>query len=109
MRRLGLRHFAVSSLITQGADIKLPQAIAGHASATVTLDTYGHLTSTQAGSGSTCGRRACPDPDLTQLAKLAATKTRNPPKHGFSESGPEPLESAGEGVSLALDNARDVR
>jgi len=38
-----LRHYAVSSLIAQGADIKLLQAIAGEASATVTLDTYGHL------------------------------------------------------------------
>jgi integrase len=38
-----LRHYAVSPLIEQGADIKLLQAIAGHASATVTLDTYGHL------------------------------------------------------------------
>jgi integrase len=38
-----LRHFAVSALIAEGADIKLLQAIAGHASATVTLDTYGHL------------------------------------------------------------------
>ena len=38
-----LQHYAVSSLIAQGADIKLLQAIAGHASATVTLDTYGHL------------------------------------------------------------------
>ena len=38
-----LRHFAVSTLIAQRADIKLLQAIAGHSSATVTLDTYGHL------------------------------------------------------------------
>ena len=38
-----LRHYAVSTLIAQRADIKLLQAIAGHASATVTLDTYGHL------------------------------------------------------------------
>jgi integrase len=38
-----LRHFAVSALIAQGADIKLLQAIAGHSSATVTLDVYGHL------------------------------------------------------------------
>jgi site-specific recombinase XerD len=30
-------------LIGQGADIKLLQAIAEHASATVTLDTYWHL------------------------------------------------------------------
>jgi integrase len=38
-----LRHFAVSALIAEGADIKLLQAVAGHASATMTLDTYGHL------------------------------------------------------------------
>lgn len=38
-----LRHFAVSALIAEGADIKLLQAIAGHATATVTLDVYGHL------------------------------------------------------------------
>ena len=38
-----LRHYAVSTLIAQRADIKLLQAIAGHASATMTLDTYGHL------------------------------------------------------------------
>jgi integrase len=38
-----LRHFAVSALIAAGADIKLLQAIAGHASATTTLDTNGHL------------------------------------------------------------------
>jgi integrase len=38
-----LRHYAVSTLIAQRVDIKLLQAIAGHASATMTLDTYGHL------------------------------------------------------------------
>lgn len=38
-----LRHFAGSALIAQGADIKLLQAIAGHSSATTTLDVYGHL------------------------------------------------------------------
>jgi integrase len=38
-----LRHFAVSALIAAGADIKLLQAIAGHASATMTLEVYGHL------------------------------------------------------------------
>ena len=42
-----LRHFTVSALIAAGADIKLLQAIAGHASATKTLDTYGHLMTTR--------------------------------------------------------------
>lgn len=38
-----LRHFAVSALIEQRADIKLIQTVAGHSSATITLDVYGHL------------------------------------------------------------------
>jgi integrase len=38
-----LRHYAVSALIAEGADIKLLQAIAGHATAAMTLDVYGHL------------------------------------------------------------------
>jgi integrase len=38
-----LRHYAVSALIAEGADIKLLQSIAGHATASMTLDTYGHL------------------------------------------------------------------
>jgi integrase len=38
-----LRHYAVSALIADGADIKLLQAIAGHATAAMTLDVYGHL------------------------------------------------------------------
>ena len=38
-----LRHFAVSTLIEQRADVKLLQAVAGHSSATVTLDVYAHL------------------------------------------------------------------
>jgi hypothetical protein len=35
--------YAVSTLIAQRAGVKLLQAIAGHSSATVTLDTCGHL------------------------------------------------------------------
>lgn len=38
-----LRHTAVSLAIKGGANIKVVQAIAGHKSATVTLDTYGGL------------------------------------------------------------------
>jgi site-specific recombinase XerD len=41
----------VSTLIAQGADIKVLQAIAGHASAVMTLDVCGHLmTERRAGS-----------------------------------------------------------
>jgi integrase len=38
-----LRHTCASLLITQGASVKASQAQLGHASATVTLDRYGHL------------------------------------------------------------------
>lgn len=39
----GLRHFYASLLIRQGLSVKAVQARLGHTSATVTLDTYGHL------------------------------------------------------------------
>ena len=38
-----LRHTCASPLIAQGASVKAVQAQLGHASATVTLDRYGHL------------------------------------------------------------------
>lgn len=39
----GLRHTAASLAITSGADVKVVQQMLGHASATMTLDLYGHL------------------------------------------------------------------
>ena len=38
-----LRHTAASLAIAYGADVKVVQQMLGHASATMTLDTYGHL------------------------------------------------------------------
>jgi len=38
-----LRHTAASLLIAAGADVKAVQSILGHASATMTMDLYGHL------------------------------------------------------------------
>jgi integrase len=38
-----LRHTATSLAIAAGANIKAVQAMLGHASATLTLDRYGHL------------------------------------------------------------------
>ena len=39
----GLRHTAASLAIASGADVKVVQEMLGHASATMTLDLYGHL------------------------------------------------------------------
>ncbi len=38
-----LRHTAASLAIASGADVKVVQQMLGHSSATMTLDTYGHL------------------------------------------------------------------
>ena len=38
-----LRHTAASSAIASGADVKVVQQMLGHSSATMTLDTFGHL------------------------------------------------------------------
>lgn len=38
-----LRHTCASLLIAQGASVKAVQAQLGHATASITLDTYGHL------------------------------------------------------------------
>ena len=38
-----LRHTAVSLLIREGASVKAVQKQLGHATASITLDTYGHL------------------------------------------------------------------
>ncbi|MER5989117.1 tyrosine-type recombinase/integrase [Streptomyces sp. NPDC001787] len=38
-----LRHTAASLAIASGADVNVVQTVLGHKSATLTLDTYGHL------------------------------------------------------------------
>lgn len=43
LRLYDLRHTCASLLISEGASVKAVQAQLGHSTATVTLDTYGHL------------------------------------------------------------------
>ena len=43
MRFYDLRHTAASLLIREGASVKAVQRQLGHATASITLDTYGHL------------------------------------------------------------------
>jgi hypothetical protein len=61
-----LRHTCASLLIAQGASIKAVQAQLGHASATVTLDRYGHLFPTSSSSSPTGSRTPTPRPARTQ-------------------------------------------
>jgi integrase len=43
LRLYDLRHTCALLLIVQGASVKAVQAQLGHATASITLDTYGHL------------------------------------------------------------------
>jgi integrase len=43
LRFYDLRHTCASLLIAQGASVKAVQAQLGHATASITLETYGHL------------------------------------------------------------------
>lgn len=43
LRLRDLRHYAVSRLIEQGANVLLVSKVAGHARPSVTLDVYAHL------------------------------------------------------------------
>jgi integrase len=43
LRLYDLRHTCASLLIAEGASVKAVQAQLGHATASITLDTYGHL------------------------------------------------------------------
>jgi site-specific recombinase XerD len=43
LRFYDLRHTAASLLIREGASVKAVQKQLGHATASITLDTYGHL------------------------------------------------------------------
>jgi integrase len=43
LRLYDLRHTCASLLIAQGASVKAVQAQLGHATASITLNTYGHL------------------------------------------------------------------
>jgi len=43
LRFYDLRHTCASLLIAHGASVKAVQAQLGHATASITLDTYGHL------------------------------------------------------------------
>jgi integrase len=80
-----LRHTCASLLIAQGASVKAVQAQLGHASATVTLDRYGHLS---------------PD-ELQRLADRLqdayAEAVTDPPRIRGPETMPQERKEAGQG------------
>jgi Phage integrase family len=102
-----LRHTAASLAIASGADVKAVQQMLGHASATMTLDTYGHLfedsfdeVGNAMGAARNASRRrrtlfilspqCCPSPIRQEVAKgpcsgspLAKTPFNTAPPTGF--------------------------
>ena len=74
-----LRHYLASLLISSGADVKVVQARLRHASATTTLNTYGHL---------------WPDADESTRAAIGAVITAR-------------MDSSGENAAYSLRTVSD--
>jgi integrase len=76
LRFYDLRHTCASLLIAQGASVKAVQAQLGHATASITLDTYGHLFPSEM---DTLG-------DRLELVRDAAMGQRERTQHGPSHN-----------------------
>jgi integrase-like protein len=90
-----LRHTCASLLIAQGASVKAVQAQLGHASATVTLDRYGHLFPDElqqlADRLQEAYADAVADPGRTETAEAAPLERK--------EAGQRPASRGGGGVT----------
>lgn len=75
----GLRHTTASLAISAGANVKVVQRLMGHASATMTLDRYGHLMSDDLTGVADA---------LGQAIKSAAVSLRSDPSSGAVQSLP---------------------
>jgi integrase len=76
LRFYDLRHTCASLLIAQGASVKAVQAQLGHATASITLDTYGHLFPSEM---DTLG-------DRLELVRDVAMARRERTQHGPADS-----------------------
>ncbi|HEX5494541.1 MAG TPA: tyrosine-type recombinase/integrase, partial [Mycobacteriales bacterium] len=105
-----LRHTAASLAIASGADVKVVQQMLGHSSATMTLDTYGHLFGDrldEVGSAMDAARRAAQE----RRAAMRAVPTVAPvlPQPGSAEDQEGDLLGifAGQGPFSASHPQRD--
>jgi hypothetical protein len=95
-----LRHTAASLAIASGADVKVVQQMLGHSSATMTLDTYGHLFDDRLDEvGEAMDRaRTAAQRRRTTLAVLPRVAPVLPePDLGGNAEGAPPSVSAGQG------------
>lgn len=99
-----LRHTAASLAIASGADVKVVQQMLGHSSATMTLDTYGHLFEDRLDEVG----------DALDAARTAARRRRSTlralprvapvlPESDFAENAEEALPSVSAGLGPFLE------
>ncbi len=94
-----LRHTAASLAIASGADVKVVQQMLGHASATMTLDTYGHLFEDrldEVGTAMDKARRAAQERRATEQPLPAVAPVLPEPIHGQNDEEAMPIVSAGQ-------------
>ena len=105
-----LRHTAASLAIASGADVKVVQQMLGHSSATMTLDTYGHLFEDrldEVGDAMDRARRAAQQ-RRTRLGALPRVASVLPqPDSAVNEEGAPPSVSAGQDPFSDLYPRRD--
>jgi hypothetical protein len=77
LRLYDLRHSCASLLIAQGASVKAVQKQLGHKTASITLDTYGHLFPSEMealGERLETAREASADPERTHRRSVAQSR-----------------------------------
>jgi integrase len=87
-----LRHTAASLAIASGADVKVVQQMLGHSSATMTLDTYGHLFDDRLDEVSSA---------LDRARKSAGLPARRTPARGFERDTTRSVRLSGARPAVA--------
>jgi Phage integrase family len=89
LRLYDLRHTAASLMIRQGASVKAVQRQLGHATASITLDTYGHLSPTSwtpwpALHGPSADQRSCPSGKAQVSEPIRRCRRRDSNPHALA-------------------------
>ena len=102
-----LRHTAASLAIASGADVKVVQQMLGHGSATMTLDTYGHLFEDRLDEvGDAMDRARHTARERRTRLHVVAPVLPQPTTPGNAERGPKSV-SAGQAPDSDLHPQRD--
>ncbi len=100
-----LRHTAASLAIASGADVKVVQQMLGHSSATMTLDTYGHLFENRLDEVSRALDRARQAAELPVRRRARGEEDRRP---GVAQTLPNGVVHRHRGVPGQRQNRRST-